>query len=102
MPENSGNAGTGSDPELNANVELAAASQPPNTGTQNSQTGKNEKGSGGKKKPDPNRKMSLVTFIRLAKPNKYVEAMLKYKLAMEVHTQTEWKQIITDLLKQKV
>jgi len=68
--------------------------------TQNSNTGD---GSGDKEtKPDLSKKIGLVAFIQSSKPNKYVQAMLKNKRALEAHTLAEWQQIIKDMLNTKV
>ena len=68
--------------------------------TQNSNTGD---GNGDKEtKPDLNKKIGLVAFIQSSKPNKYVQAMLKNKRALEAHTLTEWQQIVKELLNTKV
>jgi hypothetical protein len=77
-------------------------------GTGNGAPPDNKAGSGNgtppdkKEKPGDEKKIGLVTFIQSAEPNKYVVSMLKNKKAMEVHTKTEWEQIVDDLLKQKV
>ena len=86
-----------------------AKSDAGNTGEQNSgnqvQEGKAElpdSGKGDKNVPDPNKKIGFAIFIQRAKPNNYVEAMLKNKRAMEIHTLAEWQQIVKDLLNKKV
>jgi hypothetical protein len=74
-----------------------------NAETKNSQNGNTGNGNGDKKtKPDQTKKIGLVAFIQLTEPNKYVEAMLKSKRAMETHTETEWQQIVKDMLETKV
>jgi hypothetical protein len=105
--------GTGQ-PELNQGTpptETPAAAQetppvnpvegtpPPQAGEQG-QDGEQEDNK--KNEPDPNRKIGLVTFLQLSGTNKYTEAMLRSKNAMEAHTKAEWDQIVNDLLKKKV
>ena len=55
-----------------------------------------------KDKPIPDRKIGLVTFLQVSGANKYVEAMLRSKNAMEAHTKAEWEQIVKNLLNKKV
>lgn len=55
-----------------------------------------------KENVNPDRKLGLTSFIQLSKPNKYVEAILRNRRSMEVHTLAEWQQIVKDLLKTKV
>ena len=82
---------------LQDNVPAAQSGQVADT--QNSNTGD---GNGDKEtKPDP-KKIGLVAFIQLFKPNKYVEAMLRNTKALETHTSEEWQQIIQEMLNTKV
>jgi hypothetical protein len=90
-PEGGEDLGLGGAPS----AESQTANTPPASGAGT--------GQGGKTKPEQGkRKMGLVTFIQLAEPNKYVQAILKNKRSMEAHTKDEWEQIVKYLLEQKV
>jgi hypothetical protein len=56
----------------------------------------------GKENVGPERKIGLVTFLQVSGANKYVEAILQSKYAMEAHTRAEWEQIVKGLLNRKV
>jgi hypothetical protein len=99
--------GTGQ-PELNQGtpaLETPAAEQKiqdavPAEGTPPSRDGEQEDDK--KNNAAPEQKIGLAAFIQLSGVNKYMEAMLRSNKAMEVHTKSEWEEVVTDLLKKKV
>lgn len=93
-----------SDLELDTSAKSGDTAQQDNGNQDNSGNGgQSGSGNGGKNEaPGSDKKIGLAIFIQKESPNKYVIAVLKNKRAMEVHTLAEWRQIVKDLLEQKV